>query len=417
VRVRGEGIEWVKQARERRLQLRAFVPGAGGLRAAATSSSDLSGEALERLAAETVALARVSAPDPAAGLPEGGFAATPPGLALCDPADRAVEVEARIEQARRAERAARETDPRIVNSEGSEARSVFTRVAAANSAGFAGRYETASHSLACEPVAGENGSRQRDSWVSVARRLADLEDAAELGRRAARRALRRLGARRVRTCQVPVVFEPLVARGLVAQLAACAGGPALYREASWLAGRLGSRIASELVTVVDDGTLPGRLGTRPFDADGLPARRTRLVEAGRLRSYLLDSYAARKLGLASTGHAARGGSAPGVAPTNLWLEPGPLAPEAILAGTARGLLVTELFGPGFNPVTGDFSRGAAGLWIEDGRLAYPVEEITVAGNLAGMLEAVDAVGNDLLWAGRVAAPTVRVARMTVAGES
>lgn len=415
-RVRDREIDFVKQARERVLGIRAFVAGPGGLRTAITSTSDLAADTVDRMAAETVALARATAPDPAAGLPEGGFAGTLPDLGLHAPEDRDVAVEARIEDARRAEAAARGVDPRIANSEGSQVGSGFRRATYANSAGFLGSYESASHSLFCEPLAREGEAMQRDYWMTAARRLGALEDAGAVGRRAAERALRRLGARPVPTCEVPVLFEPMVARSLVGQLAGCVSGGAVYRDASFLKDRLGERIASEIVTVIDDGRLPGGLGSRPFDGEGLPTRRNVIVEAGRLQTWLLDTYSARKLGLRSTGSAARGAAgAPAPGPTNLWLEPGALPPEEIVRRTERGLLVTELIGMGFNPVTGDYSRGAAGLWIEDGRPVHAVEEVTIAGHLGEMLAAIDLVGNDLVWLGAIAAPTLRVARMTVAG--
>jgi PmbA protein len=220
----------------------------------------------------------------------------------------------------------------------------------------------------------------------------------------------------VPTCEVPVIFDPITAPSLLAQLAGCASGYAVYRKSTFLAGRLGDEIASPLLTAVDDGRLPGGLGTRPFDGEGQPTRRNLLLLRGRLRSWLLDSYSARKLGMASSGNASRSaGSAPGVAPTNLWIEPGTRTLEQIVADTPRGLLVTELIGMGFNPVTGDYSRGAAGIWIEGGELTHPVEEVTIAGNLGQMLRDVDAVGSDLVWLGRVASPSLRVARMTLAG--
>lgn len=415
-RVRGQEIDFVKQARERVLGIRAFVAGPGGLRTALTSTSDLAPDTIDRMAAETVALARATAPDPTAGLPEGGFANELPELQLLAAEDRHVSVEARIEDARRAEAAARAVDPRIANSEGSQVDSGFRRSTYANSAGFAGSYESASHSLFCEPLAQQNGAMQRDYWMTAARRLAGLEEPAAVGRRAAERALRRLGARSVPTCEVPVLFEPMVARSLLGQLASCVSGGAVYRQSSFLQDRMGDAIASERVTVIDDGRLPGGLGSRPFDGEGLATRRNVLVERGRLRSWLLDSYTGRKLGLPSTGSAARGAAgAPAPGATNLWLEPGAQTPEEILQSTARGLLVTELIGMGFNPVTGDYSRGAAGLWIENGRPVHAVEEVTIAGNLGDMLAAIDAVGNDLVWLGAIAAPTLRVARMTVAG--
>ncbi len=417
-RVRGEEIDFVKQARERCLGIRALVAETGGLHVAVTSTSDLSPVAVQAMAKEAVALARATAADPAAGLPVGDFASDLPDLELWDPGDRHVSVEARVEDARRAEAAARAVDPRIHNSEGSQVSSEFSRLSLANSSGFQSQYESARHSLFAEPLAQQNGGgMQRDYWMTVGRRLATLEDPARVGRRAAERALRRLGARRIPTCEVPVLFDAMTAPSLLRQLASCLNGYAIYRQASFLAERMGERVASPLVNAVDDGRLPGGLGSKPFDGEGLATRRNILVEKGELRSWLLDSYSARKLGLVSTGNATRAaGSAPAVGPTNLWIEPGETTLEAMVADTPRGLLVTELIGMGFNPVTGDYSRGAAGIWIEGGELAYPVEEITIAGNLGDMLLDIDTVGSELLWLGRVAAPPLRIARMMVAGE-
>ena len=415
-RVRGSEIDFVKQARERTLGIRALVRGSRGARSAVTSTSDLSEDAVARMASDTVELARMTAEDPAAGLPEDEPAGEPPELALFDPADRGVRIEARIEQARAAEASARAADPRIVNSEGTQVSSGFTEVVYGDTRGFLAGYEFAVHSMVSGPIARENGSLQRDHWLSVSHRLGDLEDPASLGRRAAERALRRLGGRRVATCEVPVIFDPVTAPSLLAQLAACVNGYAVYRETSFLAQKLGETVASPLLTVIDDGLRAGGLGSRPFDGEGQPSRRNLVLERGRLASFLLDAYSARKLGLRSTGSAVRGaGTGPGAGPSNLWLEPGQASLEQLIASTPRGLLVTELIGMGFNPVTGDYSRGAAGLWIEGGELAGPVEEITIAGNFGDMLRDVDAVGCDLLWLGRVASPSLRIARMTVAG--
>jgi PmbA protein len=416
VRVRGPEIEFVKQAQGRGLGIRALVAGAGGLKTAIVSTSDLAPQTIERMAHEAVALARETAPDPLAGLPESGFATDRPELALHDPADRGVPIEARIEEARRAEAAARAMDARITNSEGSQASSGFARVVYANSQGFVGGYESASHGLFCEPIAEGEGGMQRDHWSTSARRLADLEDGASVGREAARRALRRLGAKRIATCEVPVLFDSRTAPSLVGQLASCASGYSIYRQSSFLEGRMGERVASELVTIVDDGRRPGGLGSKPFDGEGLPTRRTTLVGAGRLESWLLDCYSARKLGLASTGSAARGtGSAPRVGTTNLWLEPGEKTLAELIGELDRGLLVTELIGMGFNPTTGDYSRGAAGLWIEGGEIVHAVEEITIAGRMQDMLLGIDRVGGELVWHGRTASPPLRIAAMTVAG--
>jgi PmbA protein len=416
VRVRDREIEFVKQAQGRGLGIRALVAGAGGMKTAIVSTSDLAPQTIERMAHEAVALARETAPDPQAGLPDAGFANDRPELALFDPADQDVPIAARIEDARRAENAARASDPRIVNSEGSQASSGFSRVVYANSMGFVGEYASASHGLFCEPIAQADGGMQRDHWSTTGRRLSALEEPASVGRTAAKRALRRLGAKKIATGEVPVLFDSRTAPTLVGQLASCASGYSIYRQSSFLEGRMGERIASELVTVIDDGRLPGRLGSKPFDGEGLATRRNVLVRNGRLESWLLDHYSAKKLGLASTGSASRGtGSAPRVGTTNLWLEPGAKSLEALIAEIDRGLLVTELIGMGFNPTTGDYSRGAAGLWIEHGEIVHPVEEITIASRMQDMLMNVDRVGGELQWHGRTASPPIRIAAMMVAG--
>jgi PmbA protein len=417
VRVRGDQIEFVKQAQERALGIRALVDGKNGRKTAVVSTSDLSLDAVDRMAEEAVALARATAPDPAAGLPEGGFASDLPDLELFDPGDRSVTLEARIEDAMQAESAARSVDPRIDNSEGSQASSGFARIVYGNSLGFLGHYESASHGLFSEPLARDGDSMQRDYWMTAARRLSDLDDPASVGREAARRVLRRLGGKRVATCEVPVLFDGVTAPSLIGQLASCLSGYAIYRESSFLADRLGETIANERVTLIDDGRLPRGLGSKPFDGEGQPTRRNVLVRNGRLESWLLDHYSAGKLGMASTGSASRGaGSAPRVGTTNLWLEPDEGTLEELIAEIDRGLLVTELIGMGFNPTTGDYSRGAAGLWIEKGEIVHPVEEITIAGNLGEMLRQIDRVGSELVWRGRTAAPPLRIGRMTVAGE-
>jgi PmbA protein len=416
VRVRGKEVDTVAQARERTLGLRVFAEGPGGLRSAVTSSSDLSQSAVARLAEDSVAIARATAPDPNAGLPAGGFARELPDLALFDPADRALATADWIALAQRAEDAARSFDPRITNSEGASASASYTTICYGSSAGFAGEYASASCSLFAQPVAAENGAMQTAWWASASRTLAALESPEQVGRTAAERTIGQLGARRIATCEAPVIFDASAARELLANLAGCLSGYAVYRGSSFLREKAGRQIASERVTIVDDGRRRGGLGSKPFDGEGLPTRRNLLVESGVLRSWLLDSYSARKLGLASTGNAARAaGGAPSAAPTNLWLEPGAGDLETLVRGTGRGLLVTGMFGHGFNPVTGDFSRGARGYWIERGERAYPVEEITIAGNLGAMLESIDAIGADLRFLGSLGAPSLRISRMTIAG--
>jgi PmbA protein len=362
-------VETVKLAREKRLGLRCFADHAS----AVASTADLAPDAIDAFARQVVEMARAVAPDPTSGLPEASLLAK----------------------------------ARIVNSEGADFSLGAAHVAYASSAGFAAAYRSTTYSLSVSPVARDDGGMQRDYWYDASR---------SLGAIAAQRALRRLGARPVPTQQVPVVFDPQAAATLLGHLASAASGGALYRRASFLLDRLGAEIASPLVTVVDDGRLPGGLASRPFDAEGLPTRRNVVVERGVLRSYLLDTYAARKLGLAPTGNAARSvGDVPGSGSTNFHLEKGAHAPEEIVASVPRGLYVTGLSGFGVNGVTGDYSRGASGLWIEDGRLGFPVEEVTIAGNLLEMLRDVEMVGNDLVFRSSIAAPTLKIARMTVAG--
>ena len=405
-------VDTVKHARDQHVALRVFV----GRSVAAASTSDLTGEAMTRLVDEAVSLARVTSPDELAGLPDAGLLARDvPDLDLHDPHGHDLPPEEKIELARRCEAAALEADPRITNSEGGDFGDRRARYAYATSHGFSGEYRTSSFSLAVAPVAAENGEMQRDYWYHGTRKRAALERPEDIGRVAARRTLRRLGARRVKTTEVPVIFDPDMAASLVRHIAGAASGPALYRRASFLVGKLGERIAAPSITVVDDGTIPGALGSRPFDGEGLPVRRTVVVDRGVLSSYLLDTYSGRKLGLPSTHHAARDGSGVSVSTTNLYLAAGDTDPVEMIRSVKSGLYVTELIGFGVNGVTGDYSRGAVGLWIENGELAYPVEEITVAGNLLDMFHAVEAVGNDLVFRDRTTAPTVMIGRMTVAG--
>jgi PmbA protein len=411
VQVRLGEVETTTGERNKGLGLRVFH----GTRSATASTSDLSPDAVERFVAGAVELARLTQEDPFAGLPDGPPASVENGLELTD-GGTALPIAERIDLARRAEAAALAADPRIDNSEGASFDASTGEVAYARSDGFSGGYATSSYGIAVAPVARENGAMQRDYWYDAARHFHDLADPESLGREAARRVLRRLGARQVATCKVPVVFDPETAASLLAHLASAVSGGSVYRKASFLAGRLGETVASPNVTVVDDARRPRGLGSRPFDGEGVPAARHVVVERGVLKTYLLDSYAARKLSLETTGNARRGlGSGPSAGATNFYLEPGTDSPEAIIASVPSGLYVTELIGFGVNGVTGDYSRGAAGIWIENGELAYPVEEVTISGNLLSMLHDIEMVGDDLKFRGRVAAPTLKVGRMTVAG--
>jgi len=408
-------VESLQEAGSRALGVRVFF----GQRAASTYTSDFSPEGVEQLVSGALALARVTSEDPHSGLPEpeqlGAFSGD---LDLYSDDVNALAPAERIAYARRAEAAALAVDPRISNSEGGSFDASSGRHALANSHGFLGEYRRSYCSVAAVPIAQANGgAMQRDYWYSVSRSLKKLDSPEEVGRIAAQRTLRRLGARKVATARVPVVFDPFVARSILGNLFEAASGDAIYRSASFLAGKLGERIAAENVTVVDDGTLPGGLGSSPFDDEGVPTRRTVVVERGVLRSYLLNSYTAKKLGLSTTGNASRGlAGTPGIGPGNFSLQPGTKSPQELIAGVPDGLYVTEFLGHGVNLVTGDFSRGASGLWIQNGELAYPVEEITVAGNLRDMLQNISEIASDLDFRGSIAAPTLRIDGLTVAGE-
>lgn len=405
--------EKLRRARERRAGLRVFVDDATAI----VSTAELTGPALERLADDACALARVTAPDPHGGLPDPArLATTVPDLDLCDPACTRLDADEGFRMTEVAERAALAADPAITNSEGSEFGAGGGTVAYASSHGFVGSYASSFFSLSVVPVATRNGSMQRDSWWTADRWLARLDSPEAVGREAARRAARRLGARRVPTGTYPVVFDPLTAASLLRHVAGAIAGPALHRRASFLLNRLGEPIASPRVTIVDDPLRPGGPASKPFDGEGVATQRRTIVDRGVLASYLLDSYSARRLGLDSTGHASRAiGDAPGVAPTNFTLEPGPDSPEALIASVDRGLYVTELIGFGVNLVTGDYSRGAAGLWIEGGELTHAVEEITIAGTLPTMLGGIAAVADDIDRRRAVAAPTLLIDGLTIAG--
>jgi len=413
VQVRLSAVDRLTKAREKRLGLRVFF----GKRSASASTSDFSKESLDRLVSDTCALAKAVVEDDQSGLPDGNLMAKDqPDLDLYDPTS--LETEAQIDLARRGEAAALAADPRITNSEGAEFDSSSGRVLLGNSHGFLGEYRSSTFSISVSPIATapDSGSMQQDSWYAVRHRFARLDSPESVGQEAARRAVRRLGARKLSTRRAPVVFDQEMAAGLLGNLFHAASGYALYKGASFLIGHLGKRLAPELVTIYDDGRLPGGLGSRPFDGEGLPTRKTTVVERGMLTSYLLDTYSGRKLGLASTGNASRGiGESPSVGPTNFYLVPGTTAPAEILRSVREGLYVTELIGFGVNMVTGDYSRGAAGFWIENGELAYPVEEITIAGNLKQMFADIEVVGSDLEFRGRIASPTIKIREMMIAG--
>jgi PmbA protein len=419
VNVRMGQVETLKESGSRGLGLRVFV----GTRSASASTSDLTPDGIRQLVEGAMALAKFTEDAPFTGLPETAeFGALPGDLHLFYDDVYSLSGPERIEWARRAEAAAMAADPRITNSDGGSFDAATGRKVMANSRGFVGGYRTSYAGVSAAPLAMDaNGQMQRDGWWCGARRLADLESPESIGQEAARRTIRRLGARRVPTQRVPIVFAPEVARSLIGSVFEAASGDSIWRHASFLAGKLGTQIAAPGLTIVDDNfmllpTGAGGFGSSPFDGEGLPSRRTVVIENGVLQTYLLNTYTARKLGLKSTHNASRGlAGTPGIGCGNLFLQPGNLTQDQILAEVPAGLYVTSLMGFGVNVVTGDYSRGATGQWIENGQLTHAVEEVTIAGNLAHMLMNVTAIGNDLVFRGSVASPTLRVDGMTIAG--
>jgi len=403
---RSEGVERSESAD---LGLRVFL----GRHQAVVSSTDLGAEALDELVARALAMARAVPEDPHCGLVEPErIAREIPDLDLCDPAEPAPED--LVARAAAAEDAARAVAG-VTNSEGAEASWSRTRIHLAASNGFAGAYAVTQHSVGVSVVAGEDTAMERDYDYAIARFGSDLEDPAAIGRRAGERAVRRLNPRKAKSAAMPVVFDPRVARGLISHFASAINGAAIARGTSFLKDRMGERVFAAGVTVTDDARRKRGLRSKPFDGEGVATARRDLVADGVLTSWLLDRRSAHQLGLETTGHAARGASSPpSPSATNLYLAAGEVSPDALIADIAEGIYVTELIGMGVNGVTGDYSRGAAGFWIENGEIAHPVSEVTVAGNLKDMFAAL-VPADDLVFRYGIDAPTVRIDGMTVAG--
>jgi PmbA protein len=408
-------VETLKESGSKSIGVRVFF----GQRAASTYSSDFSREGLDRMLNSALELAKITSEDPFGGIPEASQLGQLKGdLDLYHEDVYSLAGPDRIDYARRAEKAALDFDPRIKNSEGGSFDAATGHKVLANSHGFVGEYKRSYCSVAAVPIAQtDDGAMQRDYWFSVARTLKKLDPPEQVGRIAAERTLRRLGARKVKTAHVPVVLDPMVATSILEHIFEGVNGDSVYRGASFLAGKLGQKIAGENVTIIDDGTMPGGFGTSPFDGEGVPTRRTVVVEKGVLSSYVLNTYTAKKLGLQTTANASRGlAGTPGIGPGNYFLQPGPRTPQQLIGDIKEGLYVTEFLGHGANLVTGDYSRGASGMWISNGELAYPVEEITVAGNLKEMFMNISEIANDLEFRGSVASPTLRIDGLTVGGE-
>jgi PmbA protein len=416
-KVRLREPELVEEAGSRSLGLRVML----GQQVAVTYTSDFSAAGRARLVEDVIELAKLSQPDPFAGPPDPSKLSKPEqhvDLDVYDPKMDALTAAEALVRAKDGEDAALNYDPRITNSEGA----TFTRASGESvlvtSGGFRGTTRGTYASLVVSPVADDADGKKRSGYHWAAKRhLAELEEARGVGEEAARRTLRKLGASKIASCELPVVFDPDTARSLLGLLASCVNGGSIWRRSSYLLERLGTKVASDLVTVIDDPLIPKAPGSRPFDGEGLLSRRNVVVESGVLKTYLMDTYAAKKLSMESTASASRGSSGGvGASTTNFVLQPGTISREQLLRDTKRGLYVTEMMGFGFNAVTGDFSRGASGFLIEDGELTQPVSEVTISLNLDEILQRIDAVADDLDLRTSTASPTFRVSAMTIAGK-
>lgn len=404
VTVRSGCVETIEYNRDKGIGITVYV----GQRRGYAASSDFTRDALRATVDAALSIARHTAEDPCAGLPEAGTLATDyPELDLDHPWE--IDVDRAIGLARRCEAAAFATSPLITNSEGASVSTQRSHFVIANSLGFTGGYAATRHYLSCSVIAGSGEDMQRDDWYSGRRDARELASPEALGEYAARRALSRLGARRIPTCEVPVLFEAPLAATLIGNFVHAASGGSLYRKASFLVDRLGTQVFAPCVSISERPHLPRGLASAPFDDEGVATRDREIVEAGVLRGYFLSAYTARKLALPNTANA--GGC------HNLIVRAGPGDEDldGLVRRMGRGLLVTELLGHGVNYVTGDYSRGAAGYWVEAGEIRHPVQEVTIAGNVAAMLRGIVAIGNDVVIRGSKRVGSMLIDRMTVAG--
>ena len=413
VKIRMGETELIKEAGSRGLGLRVLKED----RAAVTYTSDFEPQAMRSFAEESVALCGLAEPEPLAALPDREeMARAIPELDLWDESVLSIDVAEALRWTQAGEQAALKFDPRVTNSQGASFGRGVGAVAFATSAGFSAAYRGSNVSFVVEPVCDDSEGKKRNGYHYTSNRfVAGLQAAEEVGIEAARRTVAKLGSRKVATCQVPAVFSPEAGRSLLGQFAGVISGGAVWRKNSYLAEREGTLVASPLVSIVDDPLLPRAPGSRPFDGEGLAVRPNVVVSEGILRTFLCDVYSARKLGRKSTASAGRGlGGGPHVTTSNFILRPGKSSAKDA-ANIAQGLYVTQLMGFGFNPVTGDFSQGAAGFWIENGEHAFPVSEVTISVNFDDLWKGIDAVADDLDTRSSVQCPTFRVARVTVAG--
>ncbi len=403
VTVRRGEVETIEYNRDKGLSVTVYI----GQKRGNASTSDFSPRAISDAVAAALSIAGHTAADDCAGLADPDLLAREfPELDLYFPWD--LPVEQAIELAQACEAAAFAVDKRITNSEGASVSLSESQFVYANSLGFMGGYPGSRHSISCAVIASEDDTMQRDYWYSVARDPADLEQAASVGRKTGTRSVARLGARKIATCEVPVLFEAPIASSLVGHFVSAVSGSSLYRKSSFLLDSIGKQVFAPDIQLRESPHLKKGLASEPFDNEGVATRERRVVENGVVQGYFLGSYSARKLGMSTTGNA--GGN------HNLILDNGAgLEFSELLRKMGKGVLVTELLGQGVNPVTGDYSRGAAGYWVEDGEIRHAVEEITIAGNLKNMLLGISAVGNDVIVRGSKQSGSLLIDRMTVAG--
>lgn len=414
VRVRDGQIEDLTQATSKGVGVRVFVKGRLGF----VYSSDFDPTTLNGFVDKAIALAGAAAPNPHNGLPDKAHLKGHAEVGeLFDPKVAALDPQWKIKASLEMEKVGRAYDPRIKTFDSVGAGEAVSEVYLASSEGFSGAYQGTQVSLYAVPVAAEGEQLQTSYWYDAKRFFDELDSPEAIGREAARRAIRLLGAKKVKSQRVPVIFDPSMAAGFVGILASAANGDAVFKKSSFLASKLGATLAPPNVTLVDDGLLRRGLGTSPFDGEGVPTRRTAIVEKGVLKAFLYDAFTARKAKAAPTGNASRGyRSLPGIGTNNLYLEPGTQSPEELIRSVKSGFYVTAMLGSGVNLVTGEYSRGANGVWIENGELAGAVQEVTVAGNLLQMLQDIDGIGNDLVFRGSTGAPSLRFKALTISGE-
>ena len=409
VSVRKGEIENVERNRDKSIGVTVYL----GQRRGNASTSDFSAKAIEQTVRAAYDIARFTAEEQAAGLPDEQDIAT--GEAATRDLDLfhpwAIDAQGAAELSLRCEQAALSTDRRITNSEGAGVSAQQSHFFAGNTRGFRGGYASSRHSMSVAPIAGRGNDMQRDAWYTSMRDPSELASPEAVGRYAAERALSRLKSRKIKTCECPVLFESTLAAGLLGGFVQATSGGALYRKASFLIDCLGTQVFPAHVDVAEDPFIPKGKGSAPFDDEGVVTRARHVVRAGEVQGYFLSSYSARKLGMRTTGHA---GGSQNLALTSRLTQPGDDL-DAMLRKLGRGLFVIELMGQGVNYVTGDYSRGAAGFWVEDGRIAFPVHEVTIAGNLRDMLKGIVAVGADAYTYGSKTIGSVLVDRMKVAG--